>query len=75
MAFQKDLMLEAATLMDRAEQSSTAALKTSKSQPSGTPKGQFSQGLEWEILQANAVVFSGLVHALKESYVGFVRAL
>ena len=68
-------MPEAAELLSRAEMSSKAALKAAKIQANGIPKGGFPPGLEWEILQADAVVFNGLVNALNESYVGMVKAL
>ncbi|KAL1748947.1 hypothetical protein HDZ31DRAFT_59834 [Schizophyllum fasciatum] len=33
------------------------------------------KGLEWEVLAADAVVLEGLVHALSESYMGYVQCL
>jgi len=75
LGLEEELMPEAAELLSKAEQSSKAALKAAKAQATGTPKGAFPPGLEWEILQADAVVFNGLVNALNESYVGMVKAL
>lgn len=68
-------MPEAAELLGKAEHSCKAALNSSKSQINGTTSSRFPAGLEYEILLADAVVFSGLIHALNESYVGMVKAL
>ncbi|CAA7271205.1 unnamed protein product [Cyclocybe aegerita] len=36
---------------------------------------RFTYGLEWEILNADAVVLLGLTHALSESYMGYLQCM
>ncbi|KAJ3508360.1 hypothetical protein NLJ89_g5802 [Agrocybe chaxingu] len=36
---------------------------------------RFTYGLEWEILNADAVVLLGLTHALSESYMGYLQCI
>ncbi|KAF7778395.1 hypothetical protein Agabi119p4_2740 [Agaricus bisporus var. burnettii] len=36
---------------------------------------RFQPGIEWEIINAHAVILLGLVHALSESYVGYLQCL
>ncbi|KAF9449736.1 hypothetical protein P691DRAFT_774496 [Macrolepiota fuliginosa MF-IS2] len=36
---------------------------------------RFHPGVEWEILNADAVVLLGLIHALSESYMGYLQCL
>ncbi|KJA17945.1 hypothetical protein HYPSUDRAFT_218539 [Hypholoma sublateritium FD-334 SS-4] len=38
-------------------------------------RGRFTHGLEWEILNADAVVLLGLTHALSESYMGYLQCM
>ena len=68
-------MPEAAEMLTEAENSCKLALKSSKNKPNGGVATRFPPGLEWEILLADVVVFNGLIHALNESYAGFVKAL
>ncbi|KAJ7473170.1 mitochondrial outer membrane protein IML2 [Mycena galericulata] len=41
----------------------------------GDGGGRFAAGLEWEILNADAVVLLGLTHALSESYMGYFQCM
>ncbi|KAJ7478215.1 hypothetical protein FB451DRAFT_1241639 [Mycena latifolia] len=41
----------------------------------GDGNGRFAPGLEWEILNADAVVLLGLTHALSESYMGYFQCM
>ncbi|KAF7358792.1 Mitochondrial outer membrane protein IML2 [Mycena sanguinolenta] len=41
----------------------------------GDGGGRFAAGLEYEILQADAVVLLGLTHALSESYMGYFQCM
>lgn len=36
---------------------------------------RFPQGLEWEILNADAVALLGMTHALSESYMGYLQCM
>ncbi|KAF8891625.1 hypothetical protein CPB84DRAFT_1784122 [Gymnopilus junonius] len=40
-----------------------------------TYQSRFPYGLEWEILNADAVVLLGLTHALSESYMGYLQCM
>lgn len=56
------------------EQAKAARNGTSKYKDNTTTR-QFPPGMEWDILQADAVVLLGLTNALQESYMGFVKCL
>lgn len=42
---------------------------------SGSERGRFPKGLEWDVLEADAGMLHGLTHALSESYMGFMNCL
>ncbi|PFH46707.1 hypothetical protein AMATHDRAFT_69254 [Amanita thiersii Skay4041] len=65
------VMEDAATSLAAAEAGAKKQLKQAKS----CSTTRFPPGLEWEILIADATVLSGLVHALSESYMGYIQCL
>ncbi|KAI5121532.1 hypothetical protein M0805_002592 [Coniferiporia weirii] len=67
------LMSEAARCLSESEASAKKQSKATRATNSG--KGSFPAGIEFEILQADAVVLQGLVHALSESYMGYLQCL
>ncbi|KLO11975.1 hypothetical protein SCHPADRAFT_876147 [Schizopora paradoxa] len=59
-----------------AESSSSSWLSTRKTPAAATgTKSRLPSGIEWEILQADAVVCQGLTHAMSESYMGYLQCL
>ncbi|KAF7358809.1 Mitochondrial outer membrane protein IML2 [Mycena sanguinolenta] len=77
------LMGEAARLLALSEAGSKKAVAESKKTGAGAGAlggkgdggGRFAPGLEYEILQADAVVLLGLTHALSESYMGYFQCM
>ncbi|THU91198.1 hypothetical protein K435DRAFT_674578 [Dendrothele bispora CBS 962.96] len=64
-------MAEAARILGLAD---AASKKAMKNQATWT-KTRFTPGLEWEIVNADAVVLQGITHALSESYMGYLQCL
>ena len=60
--YKTELIGEAERCLSLAE---AGAKKRNKSLKPSRPSGNFAPGLEWEILQADAVVLQGMVHALR----------
>lgn len=56
-------MGEAARCLSQSEAGAKKQLKATKA---SNVSGNFPAGVEWEILQADAVVLQGLVHALRQ---------
>ena len=56
-----NLMAEATRCLELSETSSRQRMRISKS----TYRGRFQHGLEWEILNADAVILLGLIHTLR----------
>ncbi|KAJ6613668.1 outer membrane protein Iml2/Tetratricopeptide repeat protein 39 [Mycena sp. CBHHK59/15] len=71
------LMAEATRLLTSSEAGARRAAKeAAKANGKGAAKGgRFASGLEWEILNADAVVLLGLTHALSESYMGYFQCM
>ncbi|OCB87588.1 hypothetical protein A7U60_g5291 [Sanghuangporus baumii] len=67
------LMGEAARALADSEAGAKRGSKNTKSANGG--KSSFPPGIEFEILQADAIVLQGLVHALSESYMGYLQCL
>ncbi|KAL5513993.1 hypothetical protein ACEPAG_2754 [Sanghuangporus baumii] len=67
------LMGEAARALADSEAGAKKGSKNTKSANGG--KSSFPPGVEYEILQADAIVLQGLVHALSESYMGYLQCL
>ncbi|KAG5641413.1 hypothetical protein DXG03_005269 [Asterophora parasitica] len=53
----------------------TSAFSSSAAAASPPTSGRFPPGLEWEILNADAVVLLGLTNALSESYMGYLQCM
>ncbi|EIW74024.1 hypothetical protein CONPUDRAFT_113920 [Coniophora puteana RWD-64-598 SS2] len=66
------LMAEASRLLSLSEAGAKKHIKNAKS---GKPAHRFTPGIEWEIMQADAVVLLALTHALSESYKGYMQCL
>ncbi|KAJ6492110.1 hypothetical protein C8R45DRAFT_990442 [Mycena sanguinolenta] len=71
------LGLSAARLLALSEVGAKKAVAESKRGVSGKGDGvgRFAPGLEYEILQADAVVLLGLTHAFSESYMGYFQCM
>ncbi|KAJ6492103.1 hypothetical protein C8R45DRAFT_990405 [Mycena sanguinolenta] len=69
------LMGEAQRLLALSEAGAKKAVAESKKTGKGDGGGRFAAGLEYEILQADAVVLLGLTHALSESYMGYFQCM
>ena len=63
-------MADAVKSMTDAEAGARQQSKVSKGSKAS---GQFPPGLEWDVLQADAIVLLGMTHALSESYFGYVK--
>ncbi|KAJ7290503.1 hypothetical protein C8J57DRAFT_1276000 [Mycena rebaudengoi] len=73
LGMEEGLMGEATRLLTLSE---AGAKKYAKAAPTtGKSGGRFPPGLEWEILNADAVVLLGLTHALSESYMGYFQCM
>ncbi|KAG6911431.1 hypothetical protein DXG01_016528 [Tephrocybe rancida] len=55
--------------------SEAGARRQMKSAIKAHPNQRFTPGLEWEILNADAVVLLGLTNALSESYMGYLQCM
>ncbi|KAI6138112.1 outer membrane protein Iml2/Tetratricopeptide repeat protein 39 [Pisolithus tinctorius] len=55
-----------------AEQRARKQMKLAKS---SAPSHRFQPGIEWEILHNDIIIFLGLVHALSQSYKGYLQCL
>lgn len=73
LGLESELMPEATRCLSLAERGCAKEAKLAKSRPSRPT--QFPQGIEWEILRADAVVLGGLTQALSESYLGYLQAM
>ncbi|KAF8993782.1 hypothetical protein BDQ17DRAFT_1431489 [Cyathus striatus] len=69
LGMEEGLMTEASRCLTLAEAGSKKEMKVSKTH------GRPHAGLEWEIINADAVVLLGLTHALNESYMGYLQCL
>ncbi|KAH8111665.1 outer membrane protein Iml2/Tetratricopeptide repeat protein 39 [Phellopilus nigrolimitatus] len=67
------LMGEAARCLGESEAGARRQSKATRVAHGG--KSNFPSGIEFEILQADAIVLQGLVHALGESYMGYLQCL
>lgn len=54
---------------------SEAGARSQQKAPKSRANQRFPPGLEWEILNADAVVLLGLTHALSESYMGYFQCM
>ncbi|KAF9512122.1 hypothetical protein BS47DRAFT_1345927 [Hydnum rufescens UP504] len=63
-------MVDAVKSLTQAE---TGARQQSKVSKGGKITGKFPPGLEWDVLQADAIVLLGFTHVLSESYMGYVK--
>ncbi|KAJ7637765.1 outer membrane protein Iml2/Tetratricopeptide repeat protein 39 [Mycena rosella] len=79
LGMESGLMGEAARLLTLSEAGARKAAADAKRATSkvtgGDGGGRFAAGLEWEILNADAVVLLGLTHALSESYMGYFQCM
>ncbi|KAF5337705.1 hypothetical protein D9758_017342 [Tetrapyrgos nigripes] len=64
-------MAEATRLLGLGDAASKKAMKNKDM----WSKTRFPPGIEWEILNADAVVLMGITHALSESYMGYLQCL
>ncbi|KAK7443214.1 Mitochondrial outer membrane protein iml2 [Stygiomarasmius scandens] len=64
-------MAEAARILGLADAASKKAMRNKEM----WTKTRFTPGLEWEIMNADAVVLQGITHALSESYMGYLQCL
>ncbi|THH08276.1 hypothetical protein EW145_g2807 [Phellinidium pouzarii] len=67
------LMSEASQCLSDSENEAKKQIKAARAANNG--KGNFPAGIEFEILQADAIVLQGLVHVLGESYMGYLQCL
>ncbi|KAI5990564.1 hypothetical protein F5J12DRAFT_727655 [Pisolithus orientalis] len=65
-----ELGLTPHTYLTLAEQSARKHMKLAKS---FAPSHRFQPGIEWEILHNGIIIFLGLVHALSQSYKGYLQ--
>ncbi|KAF5378316.1 hypothetical protein D9615_008805 [Tricholomella constricta] len=65
------LMAEASRCLALSEAGARRHVKSA----SPSPNSRFPPGLEWEILNADAVVLLGLTNALSESYMGYLQCM
>ncbi|KAJ6566692.1 hypothetical protein B0H19DRAFT_1138397 [Mycena capillaripes] len=82
LGMESGLMGEAARLLAASEAGAKKAVADAKKAATagggnkkGDGGGRFAAGLEYEILQADAVVLLGLTHALSESYMGYFQCM
>ncbi|KAJ7148690.1 mitochondrial outer membrane protein IML2 [Mycena crocata] len=87
LGMESGLMAEAARLLGESEKGAKKAAADARGKPRGGSTtgtggkergdggGRFAPGLEWEILNADAVVLLGLTHALSESYMGYFQCM
>ncbi|KAJ6453252.1 hypothetical protein C8R47DRAFT_249056 [Mycena vitilis] len=86
LGMESGLMGEAARLLQLSEAGAKKAVADAKAgakaggavkevRVRGDGGGRFAPGLEYEILQADAVVLVGLTHALSESYMGYFQCM
>ncbi|KDR84675.1 hypothetical protein GALMADRAFT_56095 [Galerina marginata CBS 339.88] len=68
------LMAEATRCLSLSEAGTRKQTRTLKPRDMSY-NSRFSYGLEWEILNADAVVLLGLTHALSESYMGYLQCM
>ncbi len=54
-----------AKVVKSAESASSSWLSSSKKVPAASTKSRLPSGIEWEILEADAVVCQGMTHALR----------
>ncbi|KAF9524468.1 outer membrane protein Iml2/Tetratricopeptide repeat protein 39 [Crepidotus variabilis] len=74
LGMESGLMTEASRCLALAEAGTRRQMKSPK--PSDfTYRTRFPHGLEWEILNADAVVLLGLTNALSESYMGYLQCM
>ncbi|EJD00336.1 uncharacterized protein FOMMEDRAFT_159009 [Fomitiporia mediterranea MF3/22] len=73
LGMETNLMGEAARCLSESEAGAKKGSRTNKSANGG--KSSFPPGIEFEILQADVIVLQGLVHALSESYMGYLQCL
>ncbi|KAG6863107.1 hypothetical protein C0991_008147 [Blastosporella zonata] len=72
LGMESGLMVEATRCLTLSE---AGARKQMKSANKAHPNQRFAPGLEWEILNADAVVLLGLTNALSESYMGYLQCM
>ncbi|TFK66270.1 hypothetical protein BDN72DRAFT_844550 [Pluteus cervinus] len=65
------MIAEAGRYLAQSEAGSKKHLRS----PSSRPNQRFAPGLEWEVLNAEAVILQGLTLALGESYTGYVQCM
>ncbi|PPQ82140.1 hypothetical protein CVT25_015147 [Psilocybe cyanescens] len=68
------LMTEASKCLSMSEAGARKQMRVPKPRDMSY-ESKFSYGLEWEILNADAVVLLGLTHALSESYMGYLQCI
>ncbi|GLB39315.1 putative protein of unknown function (DUF3808) [Lyophyllum shimeji] len=66
------LMTEATRCLTQSEAGARSHMKAPKDR---SRKRRFPPGLEWEILNADAVILLGLTNALSESYMGYLQCM
>ena len=67
-------MAEASKSLTNAEAGAKRQAKSTKGSAKN-PNGQFPTGMEWDVLQADAIVLLGLTQALGESYMGYLQCM
>ncbi|KAG6815974.1 hypothetical protein H0H87_009701 [Tephrocybe sp. NHM501043] len=72
LGMESGLLVEATRCLSQSE---AGARKQMKSAIKAHPNQRFAPGLEWEILNADAVVLLGLTNALSESYMGYLQCM
>ncbi|KAF8187422.1 hypothetical protein BJ912DRAFT_1022616 [Pholiota molesta] len=73
LGMESGLMAEATRCLSLSEAGTRKYTRTPKSHD--LYRSRFHHGLEWEILNADAVVLLGLTHALSESYMGYLQCI
>ncbi|KAF8803092.1 mitochondrial outer membrane protein IML2 [Phlegmacium glaucopus] len=68
------LMAEATRCLELSEAGTRQRMRTPKPRDL-IHHGRFQYGLEWEILNADAVILLGLTHTLSESYMGYLQCI
>ncbi|KAF8163824.1 mitochondrial outer membrane protein IML2 [Crassisporium funariophilum] len=74
LGMESGLMTEATRCLALSEAGTRKHMRTPKPRDM-SHHSRFHHGLEWEILNADAVVLLGLTHALSESYMGYLQCM